>query len=65
VSAAVLDLISTSHVVVGGYAYNPTAAWTGKKEFKLLGYSRDPKVYVTQTKPLSLQVNGIIAELIL
>ena len=64
VSSAVLDLVNTDHVIVGGYAYNPATAYTGKKETKLLGYSRDPKVYVTQTKPLRLQINGIIAELI-
>jgi hypothetical protein len=35
---------------------------TGKEEFRLLGYSKDPTVSITQTAPLSLQVNGIIAE---
>ena len=35
---------------------------TGKEEFRLLGYSKDPTVVITQTAPLSLQVNGIIAE---
>ena len=64
VSAAVLDLIDTDHVVVGGYAYNPATTFSGKKEFKLLGYGRDPQVPVTQTKPLPLQINGIIAELV-
>jgi hypothetical protein len=37
-------------------------AVTGKKEFRLLGYSKDPTVRITQTAPLPLQVNGIIAE---
>jgi len=36
--------------------------FTGNKEFRLLGYSRDPQVTLTQTAPLSLQVNGIVAE---
>ena len=35
---------------------------TGKKEFRLLGYSKDPTVKITQTAPVSLQVNGIVAE---
>ena len=39
-------------------------AFTGKKEFRLLGYSRDPQVTITQTAPLPIQVNGLVAELI-
>lgn len=38
--------------------------FTGKKEFRLLGYSRDPQVTITQNAPLPLQVNGLVAELI-
>ena len=37
-------------------------SFTGKKEFRLLGYSKDPQITVTQEAPLSLQVNGIVAE---
>lgn len=37
-------------------------SFTGKKEFRLLGYSKDPQVTITQEAPLSLQVNGIVAE---
>jgi len=36
---------------------------TGKKEFRLLGYSKDPTVKITQSAPLKAQVNGIIAEI--
>ena len=39
-------------------------AFTGKKEFRLLGYNRDPQVTITQTAPLPIQVNGLVAELI-
>ena len=39
-------------------------AFTGKKEFRLLGYERDPKVTISQDSPLDLQVNGLVAELI-
>ena len=35
---------------------------TGKREMRLLGYSRDPQITITQSAPLSLQVNSIIAE---
>ena len=35
---------------------------TGKEEFRTLGYSRDPRVIVSQSHPLDLQVNGIIVE---
>jgi hypothetical protein len=37
---------------------------TGKREFRVNGYGRDPQVTITQTYPLPLQVNGLIAELI-
>ena len=37
-------------------------AITGKKEFRLLGYSRDPQITVTQSAPLPAQINSIIAE---
>ena len=37
---------------------------TGKKEFRLLGYNRDPKITISQSAPLPMQVNGLIAELI-
>ena len=39
--------------------------FTGKKEFRLLGYNRDPQITITQDAPLDLQVNGLIAELII
>ena len=35
---------------------------TGKEEFRTLGYSRDPRVIVSQSHPLDLQINGIIVE---
>ncbi len=35
---------------------------TGKREFRFLGYSKDPTIRITQTAPMSLQINGIIAE---
>lgn len=38
--------------------------FTGKHEFRLLGYNSDPQVTITQSAPLPLQVNGLIAELV-
>ena len=38
--------------------------FTGKHEFRLLGYSADPQVTITQSAPLPLQINGLIAELV-
>ena len=37
----------------------------GKKEVRLLGYSRDPQVTIEQGDPLSMQVNGFITEVII
>ena len=39
--------------------------FTGKKEFRLMGYSRDPQIRISQSAPLPLQVNGLVAELVL
>ena len=69
-----LDLNSTLSCKVNGtsliirnvtddLSLSPEAV-TGKKEFRLLGYSRDPQITITQDAPLSLQVNGLVAELI-
>jgi len=38
--------------------------FTGKKEVRLLGYNRNPQVTIEQDQPTSMQVNGIVAELI-
>ena len=43
----------------------PDNAITGKKEIRVLGHSRDPQVTIEQKDPLPLQVNGLIAELVL
>ena len=46
--------------VTGGFMER--SAVTGKEEFRLLGYSRDPRVIVSQSFPLDLQINGMIVE---
>ena len=72
VNKVTLDLLSTLSVSVnakpliirqvGDDFSQDRVSVTGKKEFRLLGYSKDPTIRITQTAPLSLQVNGIIAE---
>jgi hypothetical protein len=41
-----------------------SSSFTGKKEVRLLGYSRNPQITIEQDSPLPMQVNGIVAELI-
>jgi hypothetical protein len=71
-SSVILDLYDTLSVSVNNKKLiirkvnndfsQPRQAVTGKKEFYLMGYSRDPQITVTQTAPLFCQVNGITAE---
>lgn len=65
ISSAILDMRDTRSLKVNTSALVTEAAFNGKKEFRILGYSRDPQITITQNEPLSLQVNGLIAELIL
>ena len=72
--SVIVDLNSTLSISVNGTALvirNVTddlsleqSAFTGKKEFRLFGYNRDPQITITQTAPLDLQLNGLVAELI-
>tara|TARA_Y100000114_G_C11644862_1_gene271178 strand:- start:6 stop:761 length:756 start_codon:yes stop_codon:yes gene_type:complete len=36
--------------------------FTGKKEFRLVGFSKDPTVVVSQSVPFDMQVNGMVIE---
>lgn len=65
ITSAVLDLKNTASVRVNNYSKSITGMIDGKHEFRILGYNRDPQVTITQSEPLPMQVNGIIAELIL
>jgi hypothetical protein len=38
--------------------------FTGKKEVRLLGYNRNPQITIEQDSPVSMQINGLVAELI-
>ena len=46
--------------VTDDFSDERTAA-TGKKEFRFLGYSKDPSIKISQNYPLKLEVNGLIA----
>ncbi|QDP61833.1 MAG: hypothetical protein Tp139DCM904402_6 [Prokaryotic dsDNA virus sp.] len=75
ISKVILDLNTTLSVSVNGVSLGvlqvtddlsqPKTPVTGKRDFNLLGYGKDPQVTVTQPAPLSLQVNGIITEVII
>ena len=60
----VLDLKNANSVKVNSRKPSMAAGFTGKKEFRSLGYSRDPQITIEQDDPLTMQVNGIVTELI-
>lgn len=72
ITRVVLDLYSTLAVTVNGkdlVIRNVTddmstsrSPVTGKEEFRVLGYSRDPRVSITQSYPFSLDINGMVVE---
>jgi len=68
----VLDLVDTMSISVNSndlitrnvtddMSTNRTPV-TGKREFKLLGYSRDPRITISQSAPLDMQLNGMVVE---
>jgi hypothetical protein len=65
VATIVADLRQTRSATFNASKLITEGAFSGKKEFRLLGYSRDPQIVVTQGEPLSFQLNGLIAELII
>lgn len=64
VATIVADLRETRSATFNTSKLITDDAFSGKKEFRLLGYSRDPQIEATQGEPLSFQLNGLIAELI-
>ena len=60
----VVDIRNTRSMKVNGRPLVTESGFTGKKEFRVLGYNRNPQVTIEQDDPLSLQVNGIVAELV-
>lgn len=37
-------------------------AFSGKEEFRVLGYDMDPRVTISQSAPLPIQINGLVTE---
>ena len=64
IHTVVADLKDSYSIKVNERATSLSGSFTGKKEYRLLGYNRDPKVTISQNEPLPLQVNGFIAEVI-
>lgn len=64
IHTVVVDLRNTKSVKVNNRSAVINSSFSGKKEFRLLGYGRDPKVTIQQNEPLPLQVNGFIAEVV-
>lgn len=60
----VVDVRNARSMKVNNRPMVTETAFTGKKEFRVLGYDRNPQVTVEQDDPLTLQVNGIVAELV-
>ena len=63
ITNVVVDVKSTESMDVNSNTIIESS-FTGKKEVRLLGYNRNPQVTIEQDKPLPMQVNGIVAELI-
>lgn len=72
ITNVVLDLNETLSVSVNGtnmiirdVTFDPSLpreAFSGKKEFRALGYSKDPTVTISQIAPLKMQLNGMVVE---
>jgi hypothetical protein len=60
----VVDFKDTRSAKVNSRKFILEENFSGKKEFRVLGYSRTPTVTIEQDDPLPMQVNGIIAELV-
>ena len=64
IANVVVDVQDARSMKVNSRPLVTETGFTGKKEFRTLGYGRNPQVTIEQDDPLPLQVNGIIAELI-
>jgi hypothetical protein len=72
ITSVILDLFDTLSVSVDGTDMiirnvnddfaSARSSFSGKKEFFVLGFSRDPQVTISQTVPLDLQLNGMVLE---
>jgi hypothetical protein len=64
ITNVVVDFKDTDSAKVNSSKLIESNTFSGKKEFRVLGYSRSPTVIIEQDDPLPMQVNGIVAELI-
>lgn len=64
ISTVVLNVKDSTSVKVNNRTINNITGFTGNKEVRLLGYSRNPQVTIEQDDPMPLQINGLISELI-
>ena len=72
ITNVILDLKDTLSISVNGTNMiirnvtfdpsQPREPFTGKKEFRVLGYSKDPTVTISQIAPLDMQLNGMVVE---
>ena len=65
ITNVVVDMKNTKSIKVNSKSINIDEPFTGKKEVRILGYNRDPKVIIEQNEPLSMQINGFITEVII
>ena len=63
ITNVVVDVKETSSMTVNSRPAI-SSSFTGKKEVRLLGYDRNPQVTIEQDEPSLIQVNGIVAELV-
>jgi hypothetical protein len=57
--------VNGTNMIIRNVTFNPALprqAFTGKKEFRVLGYSKDPTVTISQIAPLDMQLNGMVVE---
>lgn len=64
VTNVVIDMKDSVSLTVNNRPINHEGTFTGKKEVKILGYDRNPQITIEQNEPLSMQINGLVAELI-
>jgi len=60
----VVDFRDTRSAKVNNKPFIVEESFTGKREFRSLGYERNPQITIEQNDPLPMQVNGLVAELV-
>jgi len=64
IGTVVVNLKESDSLKVNNRTVSNITGFTGNKEVRLLGYSRNPQVTIEQDDPMPLQINGLISELI-